>query len=124
MVMGGYSRSEGCEFVSLHSILYGHFFTYICCKNCTVCLKRPKINGKEAVVGPFKKQITNLVICKVLQNRLLVFSDLAKFHHFDKNVKSLFQFWTENVKILNLLWHNIYNTGPIFFVVNGQIFKK
>ena len=74
MVMGGYSRSEGCEFVSLHSILYGHFFTYICCKNCTVCLKRPKINEKESVVGPFKKQITNLEICKVLQNRLLVVS--------------------------------------------------
>ena len=32
------------------------FFTYICCKNCNdVCLKRPKINEKEARVGPFKK---------------------------------------------------------------------
>ena len=32
------------------------FFTY--CKNCNVCLKRPKINEKEAGVGPFflKKQ--------------------------------------------------------------------
>ena len=29
------------------------FFTYICCKNCNVCLKRPKINEKEAGVGPF-----------------------------------------------------------------------
>ena len=30
------------------------FFTYICCKNCGyVCLKRPKINEKEAGVGPF-----------------------------------------------------------------------
>ena len=27
------------------------FFTY--CKNCNVCLKRPKINEKEAGVGPF-----------------------------------------------------------------------
>ena len=26
------------------------FFTY--CKNCNVCLKRPKINEKEAGVGP------------------------------------------------------------------------
>ena len=25
-----------------------HFFTLICCKNCIVCLKRPKINEKEA----------------------------------------------------------------------------
>ena len=30
----------------------GHFYTLICCKDC---LKRQKINGKEAGVGPFKK---------------------------------------------------------------------
>ena len=30
------------------------FFTWSCCKNCNdVCLKRPKINEKEAEVGPF-----------------------------------------------------------------------
>ena len=30
------------------------FFTFICCKNCyDVCLKRPKINEKEAGFGPF-----------------------------------------------------------------------
>ena len=30
------------------------FFTLICCKNyMDVCLKRPKINEKEAGVGPF-----------------------------------------------------------------------
>ena len=33
------------------------FFTIICCKNCNdVCLKRPKINEKEAGVGPFFKK--------------------------------------------------------------------
>ena len=32
-----------------------HFFTFTCCKICIVCLKRPKINKKEAGVGPFKK---------------------------------------------------------------------
>jgi len=37
-------------------ILDGHFFTYICFKNCNVCLKRPKINEKEAGVGPFFKK--------------------------------------------------------------------
>ena len=47
------SRSEGGEFESRHHILDRHFFTYICCKNCNVCLKRPKINEKEAGVGPF-----------------------------------------------------------------------
>ena len=31
---------------------FGHFFILICSKNC---LKRPKINDKEAGVGPFKK---------------------------------------------------------------------
>ena len=51
------SRSKSCGFKSRHCILDGHFFTYICCKNCIVCLKRPKINEKEAGVGPFKKTI-------------------------------------------------------------------
>ena len=31
-----------------------HFFTLICCKNCTVCLKRPKINKKEAELAHSK----------------------------------------------------------------------
>ena len=53
MVLGRDSRSEGRGFESRHCILNGHFFTYICCKNCNVCLNRPKINEKEAGVGPF-----------------------------------------------------------------------
>ena len=55
MVMGEGSCSEGREFESWCLILDGHdFFTLICCKNCNnVCLKRPKINEKEAGVGPF-----------------------------------------------------------------------
>ena len=56
MVMGRDSPSEGRGFKSRHCILDGHFFTYICCKNCNVCLKRPKINEKEAGVGPFFKK--------------------------------------------------------------------
>ena len=36
------------------------FFTFICCKNCIVCLKRPKINKKEARVGPILKKINVL----------------------------------------------------------------
>ena len=56
MVMGGDSRSKGRGFESRHRILDGHFFTYICCKNCIVCLKRLKINEKEAGVGPFFKK--------------------------------------------------------------------
>ena len=56
MVMGGDSRSKGRGFESQRWILDGHFFTLICCKNCIVCLKRPKINEKEARVGPFLKK--------------------------------------------------------------------
>ena len=55
MVMGRDSRSVGRGIDSWYRILDGHLFTYICCKNCIVCLKRPKIHEKEAVVGPFKK---------------------------------------------------------------------
>ena len=35
------------------------FVTLICCKKCIVCLKSPKINEKEAVDGPFKKEFIN-----------------------------------------------------------------
>ena len=42
VVMGGDSCSEDYEFKSQHSILDGHFFTFICCKNCNLCLKRRK----------------------------------------------------------------------------------
>ena len=56
VVMARDSRSEGRRFESWHRIPDGLFFTYICCKNCNdVFLKRPKINKKEAGVGPFKK---------------------------------------------------------------------
>ena len=42
LVMGGDSCSEGCEFESKHRVLDGHFFKFICWKNCNVCLKRRK----------------------------------------------------------------------------------
>ena len=31
------------------------FFTYICCKNCTVCLKRSKMNKQRPGLAHFKK---------------------------------------------------------------------
>ena len=34
------------------------FSTLICRKGCIVCLNRPKINEKEAGVGPFFKSTT------------------------------------------------------------------
>ena len=57
VVMGGDSCSRGRGFKSQHHILYGHFLTFICCKNCNVCLKNAKINEKEAVDGPFLKKV-------------------------------------------------------------------
>ena len=33
------------------------FFTFICRKNCVVCLKRPKINKKKPGVDNLKKQL-------------------------------------------------------------------
>ena len=36
VVMGGDSCFEGCRFESQHRILDGHFFKYICSKNCNV----------------------------------------------------------------------------------------
>ena len=53
MVMGGDSRFEGCGFESQHRILDGQFSQIFVVKICNVCLKRPKINEKEAGVGPF-----------------------------------------------------------------------
>ena len=53
VVMGRDSCPKGRGFESWHWILDGHFLTYICCKNCDVCFKRPKINEKDAGVGPF-----------------------------------------------------------------------
>ena len=70
MVMEGDSCSKGRGFKSLDHILDGHFFTFICCKNCNVCLKRPKINEKEAEVGPFflKKKKKNYGLTMVRLN--------------------------------------------------------
>ena len=46
VVMGRDSRFKGRGFDSWHRILDGHFFTYSCCGDCNVFLKRPKINEK------------------------------------------------------------------------------
>ena len=72
MVKGRDSRSDGRGFKSRHHILDGHFSTYICCKNCNdVCLKRPKINEKEAGVGPFflKKEMIVVNACAAIMTQ-------------------------------------------------------
>ena len=47
VVMGRDLHSEGHGFESRHRILDGHFFTYICCKNCIVCLKKTENKRKR-----------------------------------------------------------------------------
>ena len=50
----GYGRdscSKGRGIKSQHRILDGHF-SFICCKNCNVCLKKTKINENEAWGDP------------------------------------------------------------------------
>ena len=56
VVIGGDSWSEGCGFESQHCTQDGHFFTYICCKNCLFVWKDEN-KQKEAGNGPFKKNI-------------------------------------------------------------------
>ena len=55
MVMGDDSCLRGRGFKSRRRILDGHhiFFTFICCKNYIVSLKRQKIKEKVAGVGSF-----------------------------------------------------------------------
>ena len=60
MFMGDDSCSKGHGFKSGCRILDGHFSTLICCNNCIVYLKRPKINEKEAGVDPLKEERSSL----------------------------------------------------------------
>ena len=55
--MGGDSCSKSCGFECWRSILDEHdiFHIDLLQKDCIVCLKRPKINEKEALIGPFKQ---------------------------------------------------------------------
>ena len=85
VVKGGDSDSEGCDFKSRHWILDGHFFTLICCKICIVCLKRPKINGKEVRMAHFNKgngvdecrAYCEILVFSNLKNKLLQLTSLA-----------------------------------------------
>ena len=58
MVMGDDSCA-GRGFESRRCILDGHMdIFHIDCKNCIVCLKRPKINKKRGQGWPIKKTIS------------------------------------------------------------------
>ena len=70
VVMGRGSHSKGRGFESRYHILDGHFFTYICCKNCDVFLKRAKINEKESGNGPFFKKNHNVLTSSLIRGIL------------------------------------------------------
>ena len=65
MVTGGDSCSKDCGFESLHHILDGQFFTFICCKNCNVCLIRKNPKKRQVVAHFLKKYFKNvyLLLC-------------------------------------------------------------
>ena len=78
VVMEGDSCSEGRGFESRNCVLDGHFFTYICCKNCNdVCLKRSK-NIKEAGVGPLLTKVLPLFSIHLL-NSVTRLGEFLKF---------------------------------------------
>ena len=74
MVMSDDSCLRGCGFESWHRTLDGHFFALICCKNCIVCLKRPKRNEKNRPELIFLTQKQNHFSSKFIQKVQLVSS--------------------------------------------------
>ena len=66
VVMGEDSCSTCCEFESHHCILDGHFSHLSDVKIVLFVLKRPKINKKEARVGPFFYKKTSMEYCIIL----------------------------------------------------------
>ena len=132
VVMGKDSRSKGRGFESRYRGLDGHFFTYICCKNCNVCLKRLKINEKEAGVGPFFKKYSNrfpivssyLLHTSCPRYSLVVFAtepvhSVPNTYHQPQNINL-------NLKLMHVAWKfchflffaaavekRFYNIGPV-----------
>ena len=68
VVMVGDSCSNGREFKFRHRILDGHFFTFICCKNCNVCLKK-----RPGLAHYFKKTIEILFWWRHRRWRRMIF---------------------------------------------------
>ena len=42
------------------SVYWMDIFSHICCKNCKVCLNRPKIYDKDTGIGPFLNKLIAL----------------------------------------------------------------
>ena len=98
MVMGGDSCSKDCGFESQYHILDGHFFTFICCKNCNVCLIRKNPKKRQVVAHFLKKYFKNvyLLLCAFIlilacfkngPNFLFIYVLFIRlfYHKFDNN---------------------------------------
>ena len=111
VVMGWDSQYERSGFESQHSILDGHLFKFICCKNCVDFgfkktenkrrrtkkekdrrkRERPKINEKEAGDGPFlEKRPAGSVSIMISKSRDIVSAD-RPFSHSNVNLRFRFQ---------------------------------
>ena len=66
--MGGDSCSKGHEFESQHHLLDGHVFTFICCKNCNVFLKRMRGRDLKKYIYDFIHFIHVTFIHKMFQS--------------------------------------------------------
>ena len=70
VVMGDDSCSRGRGFKFRHHILDGHdIFSHQFVVKIVVCLKRPKINEKEAGDGPFLQKMLQLIPNRTLTSR-------------------------------------------------------
>ena len=99
---------------------FGHFFTLICCKNCIICLKGPKIKEKEAGVGPFffKKVLPEFVLAFLA----LVFASVQRNWRFSRvslKIELLNRKWVKfsagNLKSSKSIWSaKKIRVSPIF----------
>ena len=118
----GYGRrlmSEGCGFESQHRRLDGHFFTYICCKNCNICLKRPKINENEAKVGPFLKTVFHQNMKLIRRRRWTPVSPNWYALVFMPNHKHyaalcILNFWADPIVYLRMIQMTKYSHFSLF----------
>ena len=108
--MGVDSRSKGRGFESQPRYWMDMtFFTFICCKNCIVCLKRPKINKKRGRVGPifntFELKLRILgITCSILVITSSYLGNKKIFERTGANLIEKLDFWVITILRNNALW--------------------
>ena len=110
--MGGNSYSKGHGFKSLHRILDEYFFTFICCKNCNVCLKKRPGRPIFLKKMPWTFHLRNIFIQSVKRPDLAwpllpnlakanILSSLNEGCHMDEAGECSFPDWN----LPQLFWH-------------------